>query len=429
MLTAVLLCFAILILIGTPIAFVLGLAGVLALLTTTGRTLLLLVPQQIFSGMDSFVLMAIPFYCLAGELMNVLGISERIVKMANALVGHLKGGLGHVNVLDSVMFAGISGSAVADVAGLGTIIVPAMTRSGYSRPYAAALTAVTSVAGPTIPPSIPMVVYGSIVGASVAALFAAGILPGLLMAAFMMIANHIISSRRGYQAHGGGFSWARFRDALRDGLLAMIMPLIIVGGILGGVFTPTEAAAVAVGYALLVGGLVFRTLNFKVLAKALRKTVYTTGVSLLLVAMGGILSWVLASERVPVLFADFIMSISNSKTVFMLLTCVLLLIVGCFMDLTAAIIILAPILTPVATRLGINPIHFGVVLVMGLNIGLVTPPVGAVLFITCSVARERLENIVREIWPFLVCMVATLLVVALSSNFSLAVPRWLGFVK
>jgi tripartite ATP-independent transporter DctM subunit len=418
-----------LILIGTPIAFVLGLAGVLALLTTTGRTLLLLVPQQIFSGMDSFVLMAIPFYCLAGELMNVLGISERIVKMANALVGHLKGGLGHVNVLDSVMFAGISGSAVADVAGLGTIIVPAMTRSGYSRPYAAALTAVTSVAGPTIPPSIPMVVYGSIVGASVAALFAAGILPGLLMAAFMMIANHIISSRRGYQAHGGGFSWARFRDALRDGLLAMIMPLIIVGGILGGVFTPTEAAAVAVGYALLVGGLVFRTLNFKVLAKALRKTVYTTGVSLLLVAMGGILSWVLASERVPVLFADFIMSISNSKTVFMLLTCVLLLIVGCFMDLTAAIIILAPILTPVATRLGINPIHFGVVLVMGLNIGLVTPPVGAVLFITCSVARERLENIVREIWPFLVCMVATLLVVALSSNFSLAVPRWLGFVK
>lgn len=429
MLTAVLLCFAILILIGTPIAFVLGLAGVLALLTTTGRTLLLLVPQQIFSGMDSFVLMAIPFYCLAGELMDVLGISERIVKMANALVGHLKGGLGHVNVLDSVMFAGISGSAVADVAGLGTIIVPAMTRSGYSRPYAAALTAATSVAGPTIPPSIPMVVYGSIVGASVAALFAAGILPGLLMAAFMMIANHIISSRRGYQAHGGGFSWARFRDALRDGLLAMIMPLIIVGGILGGVFTPTEAAAVAVGYALLVGGLVFRTLNFKVLAKALRKTVYTTGVSLLLVAMGGILSWVLASERVPVLFADFIMSISNSKTVFMLLTCVLLLIVGCFMDLTAAIIILAPILTPVATRLGINPIHFGVVLVMGLNIGLVTPPVGAVLFITCSVARERLENIVREIWPFLVCMVATLLVVALSSNFSLAVPRWLGFVK
>ena len=429
MLTAVLLCFAILILIGTPIAFVLGLAGVLALLTTTGRTLLLLVPQQIFSGMDSFVLMAIPFYCLAGELMNVLGISERIVKMANALVGHLKGGLGHVNVLDSVMLAGISGSAVADVAGLGTIIVPAMTRSGYSRPYAAALTAATSVAGPTIPPSIPMVVYGSIVGASVAALFAAGILPGLLMAAFMMIANHIISSRRGYQAHGGGFSWARFRDALRDGLPAMIMPLIIVGGILGGVFTPTEAAAVAVGYALLVGGLVFRTLNFKVLAKALRKTVYTTGVSLLLVAMGGILSWVLASERVPVLFADFIMSISNSKTVFMLLTCVLLLIVGCFMDLTAAIIILAPILTPVATRLGINPIHFGVVLVMGLNIGLVTPPVGAVLFITCSVARERLENIVREIWPFLVCMVATLLVVALSSNFSLAVPRWLGFVK
>lgn len=426
MIAAVLICFAVLTLIGTPIAFVLGLAGLVALITTTGRSLLLLVPQQIFSGMDSFVLMAIPFYCLAGELMNALGISDRIVKMANALVGHLKGGLGHVNCLDSVMFAGISGSAVADVAGLGTIIIPAMTESGYSKPYASALTAATSVVGPTIPPSIPMVVYGSAVGASVAGLFAAGILPGLLMAALMMLANHIISSRRGYQAHGGRFSWVRLRDALKDGILALGMPLIIIGGILGGVFTPTEAAAVAVGYSLLIGGLVFKTLNLKVLIAALKKTVYTTGVSLLLVAMGGILSWVLASERVPVMFANYIMAISSSKTLFMMYTCVLLLIIGCFMDLTAAIIILAPIMAPIAARLGISPLHFGVVMVVGLNIGLITPPVGAVLFVTCSTARERLENIIREIWPFLLVQIASLAVVALSSDFALLVPRWLG---
>lgn len=429
MIPAVLVSFAVMLLIGTPIAFVLGLAGLVALLTTSGRSLLLLVPQQIFSGMDSFVLMAIPFYCLAGELMNAVGISERIVKLANALVGHLKGGLGHVNCLDSVMFAGISGSAAADVAGLGTIIIPAMTESGYSKPYATAITAATSVVGPTIPPSIPMVIYGSAVGVSVAGLFAAGLLPGLLMAGLMMLANYIISSRRGYQAHEGSFSWARFGKALKDGILALGMPVIILGGILGGIFTPTEAAAVAVGYAILVGAFVFKTLNAKVLWEALKRTVYTTGVSLLLVSMGGVLSWVLAAEQIPATLAAFIMGISASKALFMLFTCVFLLIIGCFMDLSAAIIILAPILAPVAIRLGVNPLHFGIVMVVALNIGLITPPVGAVLFVACAVARERIEHVMREIWPFVVCQIGALAVVAFFEPFALFVPRLLGLVS
>ncbi len=428
MLTVVLIAFAIMLIIGTPIAFILGIVGLIALIMTSGRSLLLLVPQQIFSGMDSFVLMAIPFYCLAGELMNALGISERIIKLANALVGHLKGGLGHVNCLDSVFFAGISGSAVADVAGLGTMIIPAMTDSGYSKPYATALTAATSVIGPTIPPSIPMVIYGSTVGVSVAALFAAGLIPGLLMALLMMVANHIISSKRGYQAHSGKFSWSRFGGAIKEGLLALGMPVIIMGGILGGIFTPTEAAAVAVGYALLVGGLAFKTLNFKVLVSALKRTVYTTGVSLLLVAMGGILSWVLASEQVPAAMANFVLGISANKHMFMLYCCILFLIIGCFMDLSASIIILSPILTPIAIRLGISPLHFGIVMGLALNIGLITPPVGAALFMACTVARESIENVMREMWPFLLSQIVTLMVIAFSGNLSLLVPRILGLI-
>ncbi|HBK60239.1 MAG TPA: C4-dicarboxylate ABC transporter permease [Firmicutes bacterium] len=426
MMTIVLVSFAVMLIIGTPIAFVLGLAGLIALLTTSGRSFLFLVPQQIFSGMDSYVLMAIPFYCLAGELMNALGISERIIKLANALVGHFKGGLGHVNCLESAMFAGISGSAAADVAGMGTILIPAMTDSGYSKPYATAITAATSVVGPTIPPSIPMVVFGSAVGVSVAGLFASGILPGLLMTALMMVVNHMISARRGYQAYAGNFSWTRLKEAVREGILALVMPVIIIGGILGGIFTPTEAAAVAVGYALLVGGLAFKTLNPKVLWDVLKRTVYTTGVSLLLVSMGGVLSWVLAAEQIPAALASFLMGISTSRSLFMVYSCIFLLIVGCFMDLTAAIIILAPILTPVAVRLGVNPLHFGAVMVIALNIGLITPPVGGVLFVACAVGRESIENVMREIWPFVLCLIAALAVVAFSENFVLVVPRLLG---
>jgi tripartite ATP-independent transporter DctM subunit len=309
---------------------------------------------------------------------------------------------------------------------MGTILIPAMTDSGYSKPYATAITAATSVVGPTIPPSIPMVVFGSAVGVSVAGLFASGILPGLLMTALMMVVNHMISARRGYQAYAGNFSWTRLKEAVREGILALVMPVIIIGGILGGIFTPTEAAAVAVGYALLVGGLAFKTLNPKVLWDVLKRTVYTTGVSLLLVSMGGVLSWVLAAEQIPAALASFLMGISTSRSLFMVYSCIFLLIVGCFMDLTAAIIILAPILTPVAVRLGVNPLHFGAVMVIALNIGLITPPVGGVLFVACAVGRESIENVMREIWPFVLCLIAALAVVAFSENFVLVVPRLLG---
>ena len=425
--TIVVVAFAVMLILGTPIAFVLGLAGVIALIGSSGTSLLMLVPQQIFSGMNSFVLMAIPFFILAGELMNASGITKKIVNLSNALVGRMKGGLGHVNIVANVIFATMSGAAVAAVAGLGTILIPSMEESGNDKSYACALTASASVIGPTIPPSIPMVVCASTAGISVAAMFAGGIFPGLLLAVLMMVLNGIISSRRGYQLHGQTYK-GTIGDVIKDGIIALGMPAIIFVGILGGVFTATEAAAVAVAYAVIIGRFVFKTLNAKVLWQVFKNAVSKTGVSLLLVSMGGIISWVMASEQVPAKMANIILSVGGSHIVFLLLSIILLLAIGCFMDLTASLIMLTPILLPIAVQLGIDPVHYALIMVVALNIGLITPPVGAVLFVTCAVAREKFENIVREIWPFFACHVIALAIIAFIPALALAIPRALGLL-
>lgn len=424
----VVLAFAFMLVIGTPIAFVLGLAGVIALVGSSGGSLLMLVPQQIFSGMNSFVLMAIPFFILAGELMNAAGITSKIVNLSNALVGRMKGGLGHVNIVANVIFATMSGAAVAAVAGLGTILIPSMEQSGYDKSYACALTASASVIGPTIPPSIPMVVCASTAGISVAAMFAGGIFPGLLLGGLMMILNGIISARRGYQLDGQAYKGTK-AEVVKDGLIALGMPAIIILGILGGIFTATEAAAVAVAYAVIIGKFVFKTLDAKILWQVFKNAVSKTGVSLLLVSMGGILSWVMASEQVPAKMAGVILSIGGSQVVFMLLSIILLLIIGCFMDLTASLIMLTPILLPIAVQLGINPVHYALVMVVALNVGLITPPVGAVLFVTCAVAREKFENIVQEVWPFLACHAIALGIIAFMPKLTLFIPRALGLLQ
>ena len=414
------------VLIGMPIAFALGITGLIGLMLTMGTSLLMLVPQQIFSGMNSFVLMAIPLFLLSGELMNVSGITERIVAFTNTLVGHHKGGLGHVNIVANIFMAGISGAAVADAAALGTMLIPAMGKSGYSRPYSSALTAAASIIGPTIPPSMAMIVYGSVANTSIAGLFATGFLPGLLMGTLYMILNHRISSKRGYQMQAEKASRAEVFKAMKDGIFALFMPVIILGGILSGIVTPTEAAGVAVGYALFVGLFIFRTLTPRNIWEALKNTVAISGVSLLLVSVGGILSWVLTVAQIPQTIASAILGITTNKYFFLLLVCILLLIVGCFMDLTASIIILTPILAPIAAQLGIHPLHFGITVVLALNIGLNTPPVGAVLFVVASIGKVPMEGMLREIWPFLICQIVALAVVAFIPWFSLAVPALLG---
>ncbi|NLJ61306.1 MAG: TRAP transporter large permease, partial [Firmicutes bacterium] len=368
------------------------------------------------------------FFILAGELMNAAGITSKIVNLSNALVGRMKGGLGHVNIVANVIFATMSGAAVAAVAGLGTILIPSMEQSGYDKSYACALTASASVIGPTIPPSIPMVVCASTAGISVAAMFAGGIFPGLLLGGLMMILNGIISARRGYQLDGQAYKGTK-AEVVKDGLIALGMPAIIILGILGGIFTATEAAAVAVAYAVIIGRFVFKTLDAKVLWQVFKNAVSKTGVSLLLVSMGGILSWVMASEQVPAKMANIILSIGGSQVVFMLLSIILLLIIGCFMDLTASLIMLTPILLPIAVQLGINPVHYALVMVVALNVGLITPPVGAVLFVTCAVAREKFENIVQEVWPFLACHAIALGIIAFMPKLTLFIPRALGLLQ
>lgn len=412
---------------GMPIAFVLGVTGMIALLLTMDPAMLLLVPQQIFQGMDSFVLLAIPLFIFAGELMNLGGITEKIIKFTNALVGHFRGGLAHCSIVASILFAGVSGAAVADVASLGAILIPAMAMSGYSRSYATAVTAASSIIGPTIPPSIPMIVYGAVINVSIAGLFAAGIVPGLMMGGLMMVVNYFISRKRGYQASNERLSMHEVLKHSKEGLLALGMPVVILGGILGGIFTPTEAAAVAVLYALLVGGLVFKTLTVSNVWITIKNCVFTSGVALLLVSVGGILSWVLASEQIPNLIAQEMLKISDSKCVFLILSVILLLVVGCVMDLTASIIILAPILAPISAGMGIHPLQFGIVMVISLNIGLNTPPVGAVLFVSSSIAKVSIEEIVREILPFLLCELVVLFLAAFWSDFALFVPEILGY--
>lgn len=419
--------FATLLFIGAPIGFTLGITALLCLLRLDNPVLLKLIPQRFFAGIDSFPLMAMPFFMLAGDIMNQSGITERLVGFTNTLVGHLRGGLAHVNILASVFFAGITGSAVADTAALGSILIPAMSEAGYSTPFSAAVTAASSVIGPIIPPSIIMVLYGSIMGVSIAGLFAAGVVPGLLFGLALMIPAGIISKKRDYPIGDKratlGEIWASFKESF----LALIMPVLILGGILGGVFTPTEAAAVAVFYACLVGFFVFKTLKVQDLPRMLLHTSSVMGMIFLIMASASILGWLLASERIPELVSRLVLSISTNPHVVMLLINLFLLFVGMFMDIGAALVILAPILAPLAISVGVNPLHFGVIMTINLNIGLITPPLGACLFVACGISRLKLEDVVPDLWPFILAEVAILFLITYVPIIPMFLPKLLGF--
>jgi tripartite ATP-independent transporter DctM subunit len=418
--------FGTLLFIGAPIGFTLGITALLCLLRLDNPILLKLIPQRFFAGIDSFPLMAMPFFMLAGDIMNQSGITERLVGFTNTLVGHLRGGLAHVNILASVFFAGITGSAVADTAALGSILIPAMSQAGYSTAFSAAVTAASSVIGPIIPPSIIMVLYGSIMGVSIAGLFAAGVVPGLLFGAALMIPAGIISKKRDYPIGDKratiGEIWASFKESF----LALIMPVLILGGILGGVFTPTEAAAVAVLYACLVGFFVFKTLRVQDLPRMLLHTSSVMGMIFLIMASASILGWLLASERIPELVSRLVLSISTNPHVVMLLINLFLLFVGMFMDIGAALVILAPILAPLAISVGVNPLHFGVIMTINLNIGLITPPLGACLFVACGIGQLKLEEVVPDLWPFILAEVAILLLITYVPVIPMFLPRLLG---
>jgi C4-dicarboxylate transporter, DctM subunit len=396
-------------LIGVPIAISLGLASAAAVWWTGDIPLLILV-QRAFTSIDSFPLMAVPFFVLAGKLMEVGGISERLIRFANTLTGHFKGGLGMVAVVTAMFFSAISGSSAATTAAIGGILIPAMIKKGYDRNFAGSISAVSGELGVIIPPSVPLIVFGVATGTSIGDLFIAGILPGVLIAVSLLILVYFIAVRRGYPSDDKATfkeRWSGFKSAA----LALLMPVIILGGIYGGIFTPTEAAAVAVVYAFIIGAFVYRKITPKVLMKALSESAITTSIVMIIIANAGLFGLILSREGIPAQVTDFFVGLSTNPIVFLLLINILLIIVGMFMETSASIIILAPILTPVAVSMGVDPVHFGIIMVVNLALGMCTPPVGVNLFIAAQIANVKLEKLAKAlIWFFVVLIVDLLLI-------------------
>ncbi|MFZ9415328.1 MAG: TRAP transporter large permease [Alphaproteobacteria bacterium] len=421
MLGTMAIIFVVLLAIGAPVAVAMGLTGAIAV-TMLDEIPLEVIAQRFVTGVDSFPLLAVPFFILAGALMNTGGTTQRLVRLANVLVGRFTGGLGHVNVVSNMIMAGMSGSAAADAAGTGSVLIPAMARAGYSRPFAAALTAAASTIGPIIPPSIPFVVFGVLASVSIGRLFLGGAIPGLLMGLYLMAAVYIIARRRGY-ARGakptGGEVWTAFRDALP----ALMLPAIIVWGIAGGVVTPTEASVLAVLYALFLGTVVYRELSWDSTFAIFGEAAMTTATVMFIVAASALLAWVLTREQAGPQLVRLVTSVSTDPFVILLVLNVILLILGCFLETLSLMILLVPVLMPLIKTLGIDPVHFGVMFTLNLMIGLITPPVGMSMFITCRIAGIQVAEFAREIWPFVIALVAVLLVVTYFPSVVLFLPN------
>ncbi|GAB5376444.1 MAG: TRAP transporter large permease [Acuticoccus sp.] len=408
------------ILVGVPIYAALGLAAV-AFVTLVGMPPDI-VPQKLAQSINSFPLLAAPLFILMGNIMNSSGITDRIFGFATACVGWVRGGLCHANILASVIFAGMSGSAVADAGGVGALEIRAMKQAGYDAETAAAITAASATIGPIIPPSLPMVIYGVSADVSIGGLFLAGIVPGILMAGALATMATVMARRRGMPRHdfpGLRELWVAYKRAH----WALMTPVILFGGMMAGIMTPTEAAAVATVYALFLGLVVYREFDLRHLPRLIVDTVETTGMVLALVMAAAALAWCLSIARVPQTLAPLIVDHIGNPLLFLLAVNVLLLLVGCFMEALAAMLILIPILTPVATQLGIDPIQFGVIFVLNLMIGTITPPVGVVLFITSRIANISFEAMSRAIVPWLLPLVGVLIALSLWPAMTTWLPR------
>lgn len=413
--------------VGLPVFFGLLFApGILLWLNGQERDLTLLY-RNLYNGMDSFPLMAIPFFMLAGELMNRGGITLRLVEFSQAMMGHFRGGLAHVNILSSMLFAGLSGSAVADTSALGSMLIPAMEKQGYTRRFAAAITAASSVIGPIIPPSGIMIIYAYVMGESVAALFLAGIVPGLLVGVGLMVLVKIMADRYDFPVASRRHSWGERGQASLKAFFPLLTPVIILGGILSGVFTPTEAAAVAVAYALIIGLFVLRTLKFSELSDVLSKAGITSAVVLLLVGAAMSFKTVVSLSHAPELLAEFILTLTENPLLLLFLINLLLFAVGMFLDAGPAIIILGPILGPVFTSLGVDSVHFAIIMCVNLTVGLATPPMGLVLFVAASVSGEKVETISKAILPFLAVEILVIMLITFVPEISMTIPRLTGF--
>jgi len=413
--------FAGLLAIGVPIIFVLGVSGLVYVYLADLP--LVLVPQRIFVGLNSFLVLSVPLFILAGNIMNASGITERIVAFSNLLIGRVRGGLAYVTLVALDFFSGITGAGSADTSAIGSIMIPAMHKQGYRVEYAAAITAAGATVGPIIPPSISFVIYGAMSDVSIADLFLAGFIPGVLFTGAMCAVVWRQSRRENLPVREIRFSAGEFGWAFLTALPGLFMPILILGGILGGVFTPTEAAAAGVLYALIVGFFVYRELKPAQLWPILKETGIMSGGVMLIVANAALFSWILAAEQVPQLVAGVITAVAREPWMVLLLVNILLLLVGCIMETLAAIIILTPVLLPMVQSVGVDPLHFGVVMVANLSIGLATPPVGVNLFVAGGIAKVSLERISRAVWPFVAATLIPLAVITYWPGLILWVPR------
>ena len=421
--TVILACLiiALLMLLSVPIAFSIGLGSVYYFLAS-GKPLMM-IPQKMFTTVDNFTLLAIPLFILAGNIMNTGGITKRLFAFARTCVGHITGGLGHVCVVASIIFAGMSGSATADAVGLGSIEIPAMEKEGYDKDFSSAIVLGAATIGPIIPPSIIMVIYAVVAGVSVGALFVAGIIPGLLMGGGLMVGVYVISKKRKYPS----YPRATFRQLLiatRDAFPVLLTPVIIIGGIYTGYFTPTEAAMIAVVYAVTLG-FFYGEISFRAIWQILRETSVTVGVIMFIVGITGAFAWWLSLEKIPLLFTEYIYSLTHDQMLILLMINVIILVEGCFLDATPIVLIMVPILMPLLKTLNVDMVYFGILISVNTMIGLTTPPVGVCLYAVSAIAKLPMERIVRAYIPFLTILIVVLFLLQVFPQLSLFLPNLL----
>lgn len=409
-----------LLLLGVPVAFSLLLSS-LALILWDGKLPLLIVSQRLGNALDSFPLLAIPLFILAAEIMNHSGATERIFKLATTVLGRIHGGLGHVNIAASMLFSGMSGSAVADAAGLGAIEIKAMKEQGYDPGFSAAVTAASSTIGPIIPPSVPIVLYGVISGAAIGELFLAGFVPGVLMGLAMMAYIAVIAKRRRFLRDPVFAGGAAIGSAFLAAVPSLLLPVIILGGIWGGIMSPTEAAAAAVFYSLFLGIVIHRSMNLSNVIESFRLSARSTATIMLIVAAANIYGWLISTQQIPAVVQGFLVDITENPTILLMIIAVVLLVMGMFMELIAILTIAVPVFLPVAVATGIDPIHFGIVTVLTLMIGLLTPPFGLNLFIVQQVSGAKYSAILKETWPFIFILIGVLIPIIVFPQISLGI--------
>lgn len=410
--------------LNVPVGIAIGLSTLSALLTD-GALTLTSIPQAMVNACDSFPILAVPLFILAGDLMGAGGVSRRILNVCNIFFGRITGGVAIVTVLVCMFFAAVSGSGPATVAAVGSMVIPTMIELGYKRSFALALVATAGTIGVIIPPSIPMVLYGVSTGASVTSLFMAGIIPGFLIGGALIIYSYVYCKINKFKVQTDPFVWSKALAAIWEAKWALINPVIILGGIYAGIFTPTEAAAVAAIYAFVCGSFIHKELDFKKLVASIATSCCTTGAVMVILACATAFSKVLTIEQIPVLVTQGLMDITNNKILLLILINVLLLIIGCVMDQTPAILILSPILLPIAKSIGLDPVHFGIIMVANLAIGFITPPLGMALFVAARVSNSKLEVVLKGILPFIAVMIACLFLITFIPQISMFLPSLL----